>query len=358
MTWAEVAAQAAEDLRRRGLEAAALDVRRIVEEVTGAEGADYHDVLEERVTVRRLARFDALVARRRDGEPLQYVLGRWAFRTLDLLVDRRVLIPRPETEEVAGRALAEIRRQIDRHGTTYASRLTVADLGTGSGAIGLAVASEEPLVDVWATDVSVDALAVARANTVGIGRAGARVRLVQGDWFDALPDDLAGTLAVIVANPPYVAAADPLPAEVVDWEPAAALVAGPTGREALDHLVDHAGPWLRPGGALVLELSPGQAAPLAQRAAPGRLPGRRRARRPHRSAPGARRPGTRRPAGRGHGQRPRPRLQGDRRIEREAAEQLGRAGRPAPPRRPPPRSGPWTGRSTRRWARWRRAPSR
>ena len=128
------------------------------------------------------------------------------------------------------------------------------------------MASEEPLVDVWATDVSVDALAVARANTVGIGRAGARVRLVQGDWFDALPDDLAGTLAVIVANPPYVAAADPLPPEVVDWEPAAALVAGPTGREALDHLVDHAGPWLRPGGALVLELAPGQAAPLAQRA--------------------------------------------------------------------------------------------
>ena len=266
LTWGEVSDQAIADLARSGPEVSALDVRRIVEEVTGAEGADYLGVLEERVTVRRLARFDALLARRRAGEPLQYVLGRWAFRTLDLLVDRRVLIPRPETEEVAERALAEVRRLIDRHGTTYASRLTVADLGTGSGAIGLALATEQPLVDVWATDISEDALVIARANTVGIGRAAARVRLAQGNWFEALPVELRGTLAVVVANPPYVAADEQLPPEVADWEPSGALVAGPTGREALEHLVDHAGPWLRPGGALVAELAPGQAGSVAQRA--------------------------------------------------------------------------------------------
>jgi release factor glutamine methyltransferase len=266
LTWGEVAEQAIADLGRSGLDGSALDVRRIVEEVTGAEGADYLGVLEERVTVRRLARFDALVARRRDGEPLQYVLGRWAFRTLDLLVDRRVLIPRPETEGVADRALAEIRRLVERHGATYASRLTVVDLGTGSGAIGLALAMEQPLVDVWATDISDDALVIARANTVGIGRAAARVRLAQGSWFEALPAELRGTLAVVVANPPYVAAHEQLPPEVADWEPSGALVAGPTGREALEHLVDHAGPWLLPGGALVAELAPAQAASLAQRA--------------------------------------------------------------------------------------------
>lgn len=266
LTWAEVAGQAVAELGRRGVEGSAIDVRRIVEEVTGTEGADYLGVLEERVTVRRLARFDELVARRGAGEPLQYVLGRWSFRTLDLLVDRRVLIPRPETEEVAGRALEEIGRLIDRHGTTYADRLTVADLGTGSGAIGLALASEQPLVDVWATDVSEEALTVARANTVGIGRAAARVRLAQGSWFEALPVELRGALAVVVANPPYVAAHEALPPEVADWEPGGALVAGPTGREALEHLVDRAGEWLRPGGALVAELAPAQAGPLAERA--------------------------------------------------------------------------------------------
>src|SRR5215207_7232460 len=87
-------------------------------------------------------------------------------------------------------------------------------------------------------------------------------------WASAAsPVELRGTLAVVVANPPYVAADELLPPEVADWEPSGALVAGPTGREALEHLVDHAGPWLRPGGALVVELAPGQAASLAQRAA-------------------------------------------------------------------------------------------
>jgi release factor glutamine methyltransferase len=264
--WREIVADAVRRLSASGNEGASGDVRRLVEEVTGAEGAEYHDVLDEAATVRRLARFDTMLARRQAGEPLQYVLGRWAFRTLDLLVDRRVLIPRPETEEVAGRALGEIDRLVRQLGTTYADRLPVADLGTGSGAIALALAAEQPLVDVWATDASADALAVARANTAGVGRAAARVRLVEGDWLAALPDDLRGRLGVIVSNPPYVACDEALPAEVADWEPPGALVAGPTGREVLEHLVDRAPAYLRPGGALVLELAPAQAPLLLQRA--------------------------------------------------------------------------------------------
>jgi release factor glutamine methyltransferase len=141
---------------------------------------------------------------------------------------------------------------------------TVADLGTGSGAIALALASELPDAEVWATDVSPEALAVARANLAGIGSAATRVRLEAGSWFDALPDDLRGRLKVIVSNPPYVAETEvpDLPSVVVDWEPRQALVSGPTGLEAIEAIVAEAPAWLDPQGAvLVVELAPHQAAP-------------------------------------------------------------------------------------------------
>jgi release factor glutamine methyltransferase len=204
------------------------------------------------------ARLAALVDRRVAGEPLQYVLGRWSFRGLDLLVDRRVLIPRPETEVVAGLAIDAARR---RRG-----RCLVADLGTGSGAIGLAIADEVAGAEVWATDVSPAALEVARANLAALkADAGPRVHLAEGMWYEALPGDLRGRLAVVVSNPPYVTAAEyaALAPEVRDHEPAGALVAGPTGRECLEHLIAGGLDWLEPGGVLVLELAPDQAAPMA-----------------------------------------------------------------------------------------------
>jgi release factor glutamine methyltransferase len=266
VTWRQVAADAAARLAAAGSPSPEVDARRLIEEVTGAEGIEVYDVLDERATERRLARFDAMLTRRLAGEPLQYVLGRWGFRRLDLLVDQRVLIPRPETEQVVEVALREVDRLVRHLGTTYGDRLAVADLGTGSGAIALAMASEQPLIDVWATDVSPDALAVARANLAGIGRAGARVRLSEGHWFAALPGELRGRLSVVVSNPPYVAETDPLPVEVADWEPRGALVPGPTGLEALDEVVGEAAAWLSPGGALVVELAPDQAGEVAARA--------------------------------------------------------------------------------------------
>jgi release factor glutamine methyltransferase len=191
-----------------------------------------------------------MLERRAAGEPLQYVLGRWGFRRLDLFVDRRVLIPRPETEVVTEVALAEL----DRVG----GRLAV-DLGTGSGAIALSVALERPRVEVLATDASADALAVASANLAGIGRPGARVRLLEGSWFDALPPSARGQVDLVVSNPPYVAESDALPDVVRAWEPVDALVSGPTGLEAIEVIVAGAPTWLRPGGALVVELAPHQA---------------------------------------------------------------------------------------------------
>ena len=115
--------------------------------------------------------------------------------------------------------------------------------------------AERDDVEVVATDVSADAIAVARANLAGLGGFPARrVRLVQGDWFDGLPEDLRGAVQLVVANPPYVAGADPLPAEVLDWEPAGAIVAGGSGLEAIERIVSEAPVWLQPGGALVVEI--------------------------------------------------------------------------------------------------------
>lgn len=196
-----------------------------------------------------------MVARRTEGEPLQYVLGRWAFRSLELLVDPRVLIPRPETESVVDVALAEAARMPE-------PPAVAVDLGTGSGAIALALAVELSGAQVWATERSSGAMAVARANLAGLGsRIGARVRLVEGSWYDALPADLAGRVGLIVANPPYVAdhERDDLPAEVIEWEPEEALFSGPTGLEALEAVVAGAPRWLSRPGALVVEVAAHQA---------------------------------------------------------------------------------------------------
>jgi release factor glutamine methyltransferase len=199
-----------------------------------------------------------MVGRRRAGEPLQYVLGRWGFRSLDLLVDRRVLIPRPETEVVAELAVDELRRLGGGERPVVA-----ADLGTGSGALALTLAAEVRTAEVWGTDRSVEALAVARANLAGLGRRGARVRLNAGDWFAALPQELRGRLDLVVSNPPYVAAGEPLPPEVADWEPHEALFGGPRGDEAALAILAEVGEWLARPGTLVLELAPTQGTTLA-----------------------------------------------------------------------------------------------
>lgn len=233
-----------------------VDARRIVEEITGVGPGELHTVLATPATARGVARFDAMVGRREAGEPLQYVLGSWGFRTLDLMVDRRVLIPRPETEVVAGLAIEEIRRREDG--------ALVADLGTGSGAIAIAVAVECATARVVAVDVSTEALAVARANVAGAGRAGARVTLYEGDWFSALPEELQGTIDVVAANPPYVRDEEELPAVVADWEPVGALRSGPEGLDDLRRIVDDAPTWLSQTGVLVLEMAPDQTTAVAK----------------------------------------------------------------------------------------------
>ena len=259
VTYRQLLAEAAQRFTSAGLPSPESDARRVMEEVTGADGADLTLALSELATELRVARFDDMVRRRCEGEPLQYVLGRWGFRDLDLMVDRRVLVPRPETEQVVEVALGEL----DRLGGREVETLVV-DMGCGSGAIGLSFATERVRTKVWMTDVSDDALAVARANTAGIGRAAARVRTSQGSWFAALPPELRGRLHLVVSNPPYIAATAELPADVVDWEPGTALFADGDGFADLRTLVTGAGKWLVDEGVLVCELSPEQAPAMVE----------------------------------------------------------------------------------------------
>lgn len=256
-TWRVLVDDAADRLRASGIDELRQELRWMVESASGLTAAEQTAAGGAPAAHRAAKVFGELVERRVAGEPLQYVLGRWGFRTLDLMVDRRVLIPRAETELVAGIGM-ELLGELDR-------TAVVADLGTGSGAIALSLAAERwPRVEVWATDSSPDALAVARANLAGLGRRAASVRLAQGDWFCALPHRLRGEIDLLISNPPYVAEAEPLPPEVSCWEPRDALVAGPTGLEAIEQIVDGARGWLAPGGALVLEIGATQGAAVRE----------------------------------------------------------------------------------------------
>jgi len=257
VTWRILRGHAQRLLVAAGVPAPESEARWVVEEASGWEGSDHFARLDELAPTAGVASFQQMVSRRCSGEPLQYVLGHWSFRRLDLAVDRRVLIPRPETEVVAGIAIEELVRGRSAH--LDGSPSVVVDLGAGSGAIGLSVAVEGPPgTQVWLTDVSVPALAVARANLAGIGRAGVNVFIAEGAWFDALPNELAGMIDVVVSNPPYVADHETLPDEVAEFEPSLALRSGPTGLECYSELAASARHWLRPDGALVVEIAPHQ----------------------------------------------------------------------------------------------------
>lgn len=201
------------------------------------------------------AEADALVRRRAAGEPLAYVLGSTGFFGLDIDCGPGVLVPRPETETLVEVALELI-----------GAAPVVVDVGTGSGAVACAMARAVPGAEVWATDRSAEALDWARRN---VTRLAPQVRVRGGDLFAALPVDRRGVVDLVVSNPPYLSEAEArrLPADV-GREPAEALVAGTTGDEVLEALVDASSDWLRPSGSIALEVgTPAQAERLFARLA-------------------------------------------------------------------------------------------
>jgi release factor glutamine methyltransferase len=255
------------ELAGAGIGPAETEARFIVERASGYGAGEWLEIADAAPTTRAARELREMVRRRVAGEPLQYVLGAWEFRGLDLLVDRRVLIPRPETEYVVEVALEEAARSGLRRSRRVAAPAPIADIGTGSGAIAISLAAELPDTEVWATDVSEDALAVARANVSGC--AATRVRIAAaGDWFDPLPPELRGSLRLIVSNPPYVAEHEvaALPEEVAAHEPRGALVSGPSGTEAIEILLAGARHWLAPAASFVCEIAPHQAGAMVEHA--------------------------------------------------------------------------------------------
>ena len=199
------------------------------------------------LTREQVLAFDALARQRRDGEPIAYLTGRREFFGLDLEITRDVLIPRPETELLVELALSWLPKE-------DSSR--VLDLGSGSGAVALAVAAHRPRSAVVGADVSAAAVALARRNAERLGIANAT--FIESDWFTRVP---AEHFAVIVANPPYVAEADEhLGQGDLRFEPASALASGGDGLDAIRAIVAVAPRYLPPGAALALEHGHDQAA--------------------------------------------------------------------------------------------------
>lgn len=244
----EVRAAVAARLEAAGVPSPQADARWLVEHVADGVGEPATDP----AAARALA---ALVERRAAREPLQLLLGSWAFRTVELACEPAVFLPRPETEVVAGLAV-EAARAAGPHPR-------VAEPCTGGGAISCALVAEVPGVEVVATDRDARAVAAARRNLArvldgraGRAAAGAHGEVRHGDLLGPVDPSWRGHLDVLVANPPYLPAADrdTWPPEVADHDPPSALIGGDDGHEVVDRLLALAADWLAPGGLVVLEI--------------------------------------------------------------------------------------------------------
>jgi release factor glutamine methyltransferase len=239
-------------LLSRSSPSARLDAELLLEYVTGLSRTNFRANPERELPANAGWSFQQLVKRRSQGEPVAYIRQQQEFWSLLLEVSPAVLIPRPETELVVERTRAHIKKE---------DPVRVADLGTGSGAIALAIASDRPRASVTAIDASKDALELASRN---IGRLQlTNVSLLHGNWFTPVAGQ---KFHAIASNPPYIAQDDPdLAPDVRKFEPAMALISGRAGFEALDTLIREAPAHLEPEGWLVLEHGWKQAEAVRQR---------------------------------------------------------------------------------------------
>ena len=235
----EVVRRGAEYLERHGVPSPEVNAERLMLTVLGTDRAALLARTDGLTTAEAKA-YGRALCRRCTGTPLQHLTEDEGFRRLVLTVRTGVFVPRPETEVVVEAALGSI----DELGSPL-----VVDLCTGAGTIALALADEHPGARVWATDVSAEAVALAREN---VGRLGLDVRVVQGDLFASIPSDLRGTVDLLTCNPPYVAeeAAAELSPEVLA-DPPDAVFGGP---DVYARILPEAFEWLRPGGVAALEI--------------------------------------------------------------------------------------------------------
>lgn len=231
--------------KKQGIESARVDAEVLLSEILELERIELYAHFDRPMSPDERSAYRALVKRRARREPSAYIVGRREFWSLDIRVDDRVLIPRPDTETLVRTALD----YIDAEDT---GRLV--DIGTGSGAIALALATERPELQIAATDNDADALEVA-ADNVDAHELGDTVELLASDLFDGIPDDWL-PLDYVVSNPPYIAESErpELQPEILDYEPADALFAGDDGLDVIRRLVVDAYQALRPGGVLLFEI--------------------------------------------------------------------------------------------------------
>ncbi len=244
-------------LEGKGIERGRLDAEHLLAGALGVGRLQLYLQFDRPLTREELDRYRPLLRRRARREPVQYILGRAAFRELELHVDRRALIPRPETEVLVDEILEWAR-------ATGRGDLRALDLGTGSGAIALSLALEGPFGRVVATDASADALALARENAALAGLA-ERVEFREGSLLDALAAEEQFDL--VASNPPYVTDAElgALEPEVRAWEPVQALAGGADGMDVIVAIVAGAGVHLAAGGLLALEVGAAQAPSVVAR---------------------------------------------------------------------------------------------
>jgi release factor glutamine methyltransferase len=249
-TIGEVVQWATDDFRARGLESPRLDAEVLLAFAIGATRVQLVVDRERPLDERELGRLRELVKRRRAREPVAYIIGAREFYGRMFRVDRRVLVPRPDTETLVEVAL---RRTVDR-----SMSMRALDLCTGSGCVGVTLARERPTSRVHATDSSEDALAVARANALRLGAY--NVSVAAGDLFGGLDRDRC-RFDVIVANPPYISRdeIERLAPDIRDYEPRSALDGGETGLDLVRRIVADAPLHLVKGGTLAIELGAGQA---------------------------------------------------------------------------------------------------
>lgn len=250
-TWAGLLARAASRLEAAGVASPRNDAELLMRHLTGDSRAGLALSLGEHPASVDAERFWALVERRVRREPLQHITGWVSFAGIELKSDGRALVPRPETELLAVAATGLLRE------SARLSAMPVVDLCTGSGAIALAIVAAMPGAEVWATDLSAEALALAGDNCAALGVA---TELAQGDLFDALPDGLCGRVGLVCANPPYIAEAEleQLPPEVRDHDPRVALDGGADGMSCIRRIAGALAEWLAPGGQALIEVGDGQ----------------------------------------------------------------------------------------------------